>query len=674
MKGSQVSIVLIMLIVISSLGIISIHFGAVQAATNVIGLINTNTTWTLANSPYSLSGPVGVANNTILTIEPGVVVNLNQFYMKINGTLYARGTNSQNIIFNSDVPPGSNPLGSYPSVLGVIIFSGSMGWDEQSQTGSIIENAQISSSQDVPKIYIEKSYPKIADSIIKQTGTRGSSGMSVASGLNGLFPLILNNTLLSENVGSSGITVMTDANITNNKICGWDVGIYVGGNSSPIIQGNLIVHNGRNLMSGDSGIRIDSGSPDVENNTITQNIAAFNIIGTSGMPTTKIVYNNIFSNTQYSIYLYPPAASGDVNATYNWWGTTNTATIEQSIYDVKDDFNLGLVTYLPFYGVLNSQAPEVPQFTISATAQTGGSISPNGDMTANYGDSETFDITANVGYHIVDVTVNGASKGAVTQVTINHVIQPYAINAIFAPDPTPTPSPSPSPSPSPAPTASPTPSPSPSPSPTPTASPTPSPTPTASPSPSPTPMPTPTATPVPQYTIRIIHLGEGTVNPTDGNYLLNYESTLTIQATPTAGYTFAGWLQNGTQLSTSNSVAYTVTNNYVLTAVFYNQGNTNTPTPTTTTTPAPSNSPSPTENPTSTPSPTTEPSPTANPTPLPTLEATVEPTEAPTAAPSNTPNAQTNDTQQQSLTRIAIPAVIIAIICIALVLILRNRR
>lgn len=66
-------------------------------------------------------------------------------------------------------------------------------------------------------------------------------------------------------------------------------------------------------------------------------------------------------------------------------------------------------------------------FTINASAGTGGSITPSGAVTVSYGDSQTFTIAANAGYHIADVLVDGASVGAAssypfTNVTANHTI------------------------------------------------------------------------------------------------------------------------------------------------------------------------------------------------------------------------------------------------------------
>ena len=95
--------------------------------------------------------------------------------------------------------------------------------------------------------------------------------------------------------------------------------------------------------------------------------------------------------------------------------------------------------------------------TIFASAGLGGSISPTGSITVNYGGSQEFNISANAGYSVADVLVNGASVGAVSSYTFSNVEDEYNISSTFVSTPTSTPVPTPLPSTSPQPTASPEP-------------------------------------------------------------------------------------------------------------------------------------------------------------------------------------------------------------------------
>ncbi|NOY64499.1 MAG: fibronectin type III domain-containing protein [Nitrospirae bacterium] len=72
-------------------------------------------------------------------------------------------------------------------------------------------------------------------------------------------------------------------------------------------------------------------------------------------------------------------------------------------------------------------------FSITATAGLNGMISPSGTTTVSYGDSVTYTITADSGYVISDVVVDGLSIGAVNSYTFFSVTSNHTIEAYFSP-------------------------------------------------------------------------------------------------------------------------------------------------------------------------------------------------------------------------------------------------
>lgn len=73
-----------------------------------------------------------------------------------------------------------------------------------------------------------------------------------------------------------------------------------------------------------------------------------------------------------------------------------------------------------------------PTYAIRASAGKGGSISPKGTVRVEKNDSKTYTITADKGYVIADVTVNGKSVGAVDSYTFKNVTSDQTIRATFA--------------------------------------------------------------------------------------------------------------------------------------------------------------------------------------------------------------------------------------------------
>ena len=77
--------------------------GQVNAETEVSGNINTDTVWTLANSPYVIINNLTISEGVKLNIDPGVTVKFDGLYrLSVRGSLVACGTKSNFITFTSN--------------------------------------------------------------------------------------------------------------------------------------------------------------------------------------------------------------------------------------------------------------------------------------------------------------------------------------------------------------------------------------------------------------------------------------------------------------------------------------------------------------------------------------------------------------------------------------------
>jgi len=77
---------------------------------------------------------------------------------------------------------------------------------------------------------------------------------------------------------------------------------------------------------------------------------------------------------------------------------------------------------------------DIQTYTISASANLNGSISPSGLVTVNNGAVQSFFIIPNQNYHVADVVVDGSSVGSVTTYNFNNVDCNHTIIASFAMD------------------------------------------------------------------------------------------------------------------------------------------------------------------------------------------------------------------------------------------------
>ncbi len=103
------------------------------------------------------------------------------------------------------------------------------------------------------------------------------------------------------------------------------------------------------------------------------------------------------------------------------YNVTKTVTLTAG-WDYKDDD----------HGSSSSgSSSSVRRYNIEADAGRGGDISPDGRVRVRRGENQTFRITADDGYEIYDVEVDGESVGAVSRYTFENVREDHTISATF---------------------------------------------------------------------------------------------------------------------------------------------------------------------------------------------------------------------------------------------------
>jgi hypothetical protein len=300
-----------------------------QTGTQVGGIITSDTTWSAEGSPYIFVDNVTVAQGVTLTIKSGTVVDLQFLSFIIDGTLNARGDETNKIILQAQ----KRQTWSWPPR--IYFNTSSTPWDETTGTGCIIDHAQIN----VPTFQYEAilgGYPKISNNIIYNYGNDAA-----AIRTNGL---VVSNIIMG---GYRGIYA-ENGSIYYNTVKDADVGICCGfGSPDPIyhptIIGNLIFNNSIGIEDWGSHLYI-------MNNSIINNQVGFRFTSYTFYRDTErkdVNYNNVYGNSRVVVVEFSNT-SRTINMVNCWWGTTDESIIAQSIVDTKNQTSLNTVTFIPF--------------------------------------------------------------------------------------------------------------------------------------------------------------------------------------------------------------------------------------------------------------------------------------------------------------------------------------
>jgi hypothetical protein len=271
--------------------------------TQVSGILTNNSTWTTANSPYTITNTIQIPDSINLTIEPGVTVTIQSSdttMFLINGVIQAHGNATNKIIFDGN---GNSTFfkTNHPVAQGFVdldyctIRNGqSAFWFDN--TGSFnLTNSELSNLSQSSYLW----YPS-QDTYIEYNSFTNTAGIKIG----------------------------TDDFSSNTP-------------------GNVYIK--YNLFNSNQGF-------------IINNYASYGSSKT-------IVNNNSFTNTAGIILeVEKTATTADMDASQNYWGTTNTTIIDSLIYDKNDDVSCySFINYLPLLDVPDPETPIAPTPTPSPT-------------------------------------------------------------------------------------------------------------------------------------------------------------------------------------------------------------------------------------------------------------------------------------------------------------------
>lgn len=308
----------ILLAIYLSLGSLVAH-GAIISD----GHIQTDTTWTVTESPYLIEDDLIIDPGVILTIEPGVEVRFasintdggesNRAELMVYGTLRAIGDLDYPIRFTSETE---------------IVDMGSWGGIYLYEAGSQLSYVQIDRATTALVIMKEATveWSKIINNL--QTGVQVAETANVN---------LIGNEFTYNRVGLflSGIGTVQENRFQSNNY-----GMLVQGVKNLVLKSNSFESNTYGIYLE----QIGAGNK-ILNNSISGN--DYGIYQDSGH-SLVVNYCDIYNNELYDFF---HLGLEDVQAAYNWWGTSDSKIIDTFIFDQSDNgssVTYGYVQYDPF--------------------------------------------------------------------------------------------------------------------------------------------------------------------------------------------------------------------------------------------------------------------------------------------------------------------------------------
>jgi len=377
-------------------------------------------TW-FKDSTYIVIQDLFVVNQAVLTIEPGVTIQINRSRGIIveDGSLLVNGTSTDSVRFK----PNYNYPGQNWKWKGLIInnadtlnkshvshacFNNAETAIEITKSQNvIIENTCIFNSLNVGVHFVNSSFCSLSNSIIEDNydGIEIFAGLFSKSSNNEISNCVIRNQNHNIIIYREEGGICRNNIISNNIIKNGNDGIWAlnnGGHASSgnVIQYNRIINNGNEIGY---GLFLSQDSSLVKNNIFWgNNIAVFSEAGANNSVFSNnsfyqnneavvigqgsegnYYFNNTFASNKRKLLTIDETrgilfrnnnlmynqgienivvnrSANNISMVVNYWDTFNTVEIDELIYDHSNDADLGKVVYVPFKTELDTSNPIAP--------------------------------------------------------------------------------------------------------------------------------------------------------------------------------------------------------------------------------------------------------------------------------------------------------------------------
>ena len=379
---------------------VQLILSAEEPKTFVAGIIESDTTWQIENSPYVVNGNVLVPAGVTLTIQPGVsILYSGSYVMMIKGSLIAEGLPLNKIVFSST--PSTSPGTCYVQFKETSLSNSRMSNIIMNAAGKAIDSINgVEGAMTISNIELVNSMissgggsltitnSTIQDSAIK-IPTDGNSLLTIQDSLSTDSSMLCeyrsSGTMIVQRMTFNGGSVAADPNVSQINISVLDSAftsssIYVGVSATGSVarcqledstisgyaHNPLTIVDSTIAFNGDYGIKLyDSLYPkyaEISHCRVSGNGNGIGIYMSSGSISNTEIFDtaigvkirngsptvsnsNIYQN---SVYNLENLTEGTISAIDNYWGTDSESEIGGKIFDIHDNVLYGEVIWSPY--------------------------------------------------------------------------------------------------------------------------------------------------------------------------------------------------------------------------------------------------------------------------------------------------------------------------------------